>query len=705
MSSVSAYSRNLNKNIPSYDHMISWTRESVKLYDTIGIKNANIPTGEGIKEIVFNNQSRSAAIFLSNGTKNTENLNTPGDLDSDRLSQVDKLISDAHASKNDIFNLKEGEEDQQTVNDYFKISKEMKNKQRDNVDNNFEETDKLLSDSRHQSINEEADALLRDSHLSTNVAVNTLQVQAENNGESVESMLHNQPSINIEEVELLPDSYSSINVAVNTSQTVSTNNHISLENEYATDNQESFIQLDSSQSPISLQDNISDEQNSLIITKHEPISTDKSNRELVNEGSSEIRRVKGMPKNFASQDLGKISEMFSQPIDQYFKKEVFEVSMKPEPFPKIMEMVEIKLKADFFHNASEVEYNFLVKELLGTSKMLNLDAPKVVLIARENFIKILRVIEQKEKEIAIDDDEEPSNSSTEIGIHESVQNSSFDIEKDSTLPINNQISNDSGDLISIPSSLREKKNQSSIIFEITKRDEMQGLETNTQESIQHADTLSDEYSNTDEENDELNFDAALTLMHEAKETSKFTDWYQFKINAKFKAAKKDERFNKNSSSNKKEKERMEYTISELSDADPDKYKSISSNTNIAAEESQASGRLQNSNKMMNLSQTSNDLEFGEENEYEHTNTNQDVDVREVNVFSISSDLTEDSLTSVDEILKLSITQSDNPSKKMNPDIINAKSIVESNRNNVFSISSIINNQQEIYTSNINEQNL
>jgi hypothetical protein len=29
------------------------------------------------------------------------------------------------------------------------------------------------------------------------------------------------------------------------------------------------------------------------------------------------------------------------------------------------EMVKIKLKADFFRNATEMEYNFLIKELLG----------------------------------------------------------------------------------------------------------------------------------------------------------------------------------------------------------------------------------------------------------------------------------------------------------------------------------------------------
>ncbi|CAG8620367.1 26557_t:CDS:1, partial [Racocetra persica] len=29
------------------------------------------------------------------------------------------------------------------------------------------------------------------------------------------------------------------------------------------------------------------------------------------------------------------------------------------------EMVKIKLKADFFRNTTEIEYNFLIKELLG----------------------------------------------------------------------------------------------------------------------------------------------------------------------------------------------------------------------------------------------------------------------------------------------------------------------------------------------------
>ncbi|CAG8559369.1 14231_t:CDS:10, partial [Dentiscutata heterogama] len=198
--------------------------------------------------------------------------------------------------------------------------------------------------------------------------------------------------------------------------------------------------------------------------------------------------------------------------------------------------------------------------------MLNLDVPKVVLITRENFIKFLRVIKQNEKEVAINDDEESSNSLTEIAIQKSVQNSSFDIETDKL--------------------------------------------------IQHTDFLSDEYSNSDEEINERNFDKALTLLHEAK--SKLTDRYQFKINMKFKAVKKvkkNKRFNKNNSF-------------ESSDTDLDEYESISSN---AAKELQAS-------------------EFGEEIEYKHANMNQSPDV--ANMFSIPSDLTEDSLSSIDKILEM-----------------------------------------------------
>ncbi|CAG8614602.1 20052_t:CDS:2 [Cetraspora pellucida] len=147
-----------------------------------------------------------------------------------------------------------------------------------------------------------------------------------------------------------------------------------------------------------------------------------------------------------------------------------------------------------------------------------------------------------------------SNSSTEIAIQESAQNSSFDVEADSTfLLINNQNSNDSGDLIFISSSPKGKK-----------------------ESIQHANSLSDEYSNSDEENDEQKFDAALALLHEARHSSL-------------------------------------QSINEALD------QSLVTNN---VQENTTSDGLQSSNKMINLSQTSNDPEFGKEIEYKHTNMNQ-----------------------------------------------------------------------------------
>ncbi|CAG8481461.1 14651_t:CDS:2 [Cetraspora pellucida] len=89
----------------------------MKIVKTIGDKKNNIRNlinfiweaiDGAIKEIVFNTQSCSAAIYLSDSTKNTENLNAPrANLDSDRLSQVNELMSDAHASENDILNLEE----------------------------------------------------------------------------------------------------------------------------------------------------------------------------------------------------------------------------------------------------------------------------------------------------------------------------------------------------------------------------------------------------------------------------------------------------------------------------------------------------------------------------------------------------------------------------------------------------------------------
>ncbi|CAG8779562.1 18219_t:CDS:2, partial [Cetraspora pellucida] len=98
-------------------------------------------------------------------------------------------------------------------------------------ENNEETVESMLKD--QPSINvEEVDELLPDYYSSINVAVNTSQEHTENNRKSIE------PILSDEKVDkLLSDSYLQINIAVNTSQTVSTDNQISLENEYAADNQ------------------------------------------------------------------------------------------------------------------------------------------------------------------------------------------------------------------------------------------------------------------------------------------------------------------------------------------------------------------------------------------------------------------------------------------------------------------------------------
>ncbi|CAG8691767.1 15485_t:CDS:2, partial [Racocetra persica] len=136
-------------------------------------------TKEGVREIVFNNASCSATIFLTDGTKDIKNLNATGvaliseeiyqkiindlanikkkesitienNLGSNRLSEVD---IDAQTNKNDILNLEEDQGAKSShINDYFKISKrKKKNEQRENDNNDFEnneKTNELLPDSQ-----------------------------------------------------------------------------------------------------------------------------------------------------------------------------------------------------------------------------------------------------------------------------------------------------------------------------------------------------------------------------------------------------------------------------------------------------------------------------------------------------------------------------------------------------------------------------
>ncbi|CAG8477196.1 30578_t:CDS:10 [Gigaspora margarita] len=113
-------------------------------------------TNGGVRKIVFNDTSRSATIFLSDGTNDTENLDAPGavliseetfrkiindlanlkgkesiivedDLDNDGSSHVDELMLDAQTNENDENDTLNFEDDQWTedsrINDYFKMSK------------------------------------------------------------------------------------------------------------------------------------------------------------------------------------------------------------------------------------------------------------------------------------------------------------------------------------------------------------------------------------------------------------------------------------------------------------------------------------------------------------------------------------------------------------------------------------------------------
>ncbi|CAG8636328.1 1976_t:CDS:2, partial [Dentiscutata heterogama] len=135
-------------------------------------------TNGGVRKIVFNDASRSATIFLTDGTKDIENLDATGvvliseeiyqkiinDLantiediidikifyHSNRLLEVDELTFDTQTNENDTLNL---EDDQWTkgshMNDYFKISKRNeKNKQTENI----RETDESMPNDQ-QSIN------------------------------------------------------------------------------------------------------------------------------------------------------------------------------------------------------------------------------------------------------------------------------------------------------------------------------------------------------------------------------------------------------------------------------------------------------------------------------------------------------------------------------------------------------------------------
>ncbi|CAG8851316.1 8268_t:CDS:2, partial [Gigaspora margarita] len=146
----------------------------------------------------------------------------------------------------------------------------------------------------------------------------------------------------------------------------------------------------------------------------------------------------------------------------------------------------------------------------GTSETLQLDAPDVILIKKENFVKFLNIVEPNKKtQITIDVDEDyevnqesrTSDSVYDITDQETNIESSFEMsEKGSTNLIEKaEFSHvdDEPDSTLQPSSIKENAISS----------EMQVAVSDFQEPLQNNGSHSDEYSDTEEEIDKLLFDS------------------------------------------------------------------------------------------------------------------------------------------------------------------------------------------------------
>ncbi|CAG8656516.1 9132_t:CDS:10, partial [Gigaspora rosea] len=183
----------------------------------------------------------------------------------------------------------------------------------------------------------------------------------------------------------------------------------------------------------------------------------------------------------------------------------------------------------------------------GTSNTVNLDAPSCVIINRENFLKIIdlakvnekdkMIIEENYEVIQAEDinlDRQPSDLSLEIEMdiqENTAQNtkSSFDLEEDGT--DNNGFDNPISQLL----------------------EETQNLNSNTQEPG------SDEFSDTDEEIDEIIFDSLIPSSGISLAKSNITK-HKYNINEAFKVAKNN--YTKNDRSG------IEYAPSTLTEDSP-----------------------------------------------------------------------------------------------------------------------------------------
>ncbi|CAG8507799.1 5077_t:CDS:2, partial [Cetraspora pellucida] len=162
----------------------------------------------------------------------------------------------------------------------------------------------------------------------------------------------------------------------------------------------------------------------------------------------------------------------------------------------------------------------------GMSNTINLDAPSCVIINRENFLKIINLVEAIQAE-DINLDRQPSDISLKIDSNVQDKESSFNVDDDMLIECDYSVS------------------QPLEVSEVIKKNKAQNLNSNNQEPIEFE---SDEYDDTDEERDEMIIDVLTLSLGKGKETSSAksstyksqdnTAKHKSKTNETFKVAKK-----------------------------------------------------------------------------------------------------------------------------------------------------------------------
>ncbi|CAG8695045.1 23182_t:CDS:1 [Cetraspora pellucida] len=99
-------------------------------------------------------------------------------------------------------------------------------------------------------------------------------------------------------------------------------------------------------------------------------------------------REKGMPKTFVSQDLTKITEMYSQPVNRYFN-EASILSLGPELLPVLMKNVN---SCTAYLRIWDSHYNHCIREIRNQKyKIL-----KLIYSLSEVFFNILKICHQEQ---------------------------------------------------------------------------------------------------------------------------------------------------------------------------------------------------------------------------------------------------------------------------------------------------------------------